>query len=304
MFNSPQYQLRILERPTEMTAVEDLQRLVWPDCETDIVPAHLLITLAHNGSVVIGAYTQEKQASEEDLIGFVYGFPGLEEGAEGTIFKYCSHQLGVHPDYRSQGIGFALKRAQWQIARHQGYQRITWTYDPLLSRNGYLNINRLGATCSAYHRDAYGQLRDGLNIGLATDRFQVDWWLNSLRVEQRLKRSSRRRLDLNHYLSAGIKIINPARITLQGWPVPENITLEDNPRPLTLVEIPSDFLALKASDPDLALEWRLHTRTLFEGLFARGYLATDFIYLPGTRPRSFYVLSHGESKLETANESR
>jgi hypothetical protein len=34
---------------------------------------------------------------------------------------------------------------------------------------------------------------------------------------------------------------------------------------------------------------------LFEGLFEDGYLLTDFVYLPGTQPRSFYVLSHGES---------
>jgi hypothetical protein len=30
-------------------------------------------------------------------------------------------------------------------------------------------------------------------------------------------------------------------------------------------------------------------------LFEQGYLVTDFVHLPGTHPRSFYVLSHGES---------
>jgi predicted GNAT superfamily acetyltransferase len=67
--------------------------------------------------------------------------------------------------------------------------------------------------------------------------------------------------------------------------------------PLLLVEIPSDYQALKAVNFDLALHWRLHARGLFEDLFKRGYLVTDFVVLKGTHPRSFYVLSHGESTL-------
>jgi predicted GNAT superfamily acetyltransferase len=43
------------------------------------------------------------------------------------------------------------------------------------------------------------------------------------------------------------------------------------------------------------LRWRLHIRAIFEDLFASGYLVTDFAFLPGREPRSFYVLSHGDS---------
>jgi chorismate synthase len=67
--------------------------------------------------------------------------------------------------------------------------------------------------------------------------------------------------------------------------------------PFLLLEIPADFPALRAEEPDLALEWRLHTRPLFEESFASGYLVTDFVHLAGSQPRSFYVLSHGESTL-------
>jgi predicted GNAT superfamily acetyltransferase len=281
--------------PEEMDSVIDLQRAIWSGSETDIVPSHLLVTLAHNGSVVIGAFAQAEDADTERLIGFAFGFPGLVRSAEGAAYKFCSHQLGVHPDYRGRGVGFAIKRAQWQFARQQGYDRITWTYDPLLSSNGHFNIHKLGATCNTYERNFYGSLNDGLNAGLHTDRFQVDWWLRSRRVERRLSRHPRPELDLDHVLSAGGAIVNPVESTQNVWPVPGKISLERNTDAVLLVQIPPNFLALKAADLDLALAWRLHSRTLFETLFAEGYLVTDFIRQRGSQPRSFYVLSHGES---------
>ena len=124
--------------------------------------------------------------------------------------------LGVHPAYRDHGIGFTLKRAQWQMVRHQGLDRITWTFDPLLSRNAYLNIARLGAVCNTYLRAVYGELRDGINAGLPSDRLQVDWWVNSQRVNRRLSRRARPPLDLAHYLAAGAQVINPTR-RLERW---------------------------------------------------------------------------------------
>jgi predicted GNAT superfamily acetyltransferase len=298
-----EWTLRILDTPEDLAAVEALQRLVWPGSETEVVPVHMLIAVVHNGGLVIGAFGE---AGAGELRGFVYGFPGLYFTPDGPRPMHCSHQLGVHPDYRDSGLGFALKRAQWQMVRHQGLDRVTWTYDPLLSRNAHLNIAKLGAVCNTYQQDVYGDLRDGLNKGLPTDRFVVDWWVNTKRVERRLSTKARRRLDLAHFLAAGAEIINPTKAGEDGWPKPVSAAIpeqavsgegmgDQGEDALLLVEIPADFLALKVADPELALDWRLHSRALFEALFAQGYLVTDFIYLPGTHPRSFYVLSHGES---------
>jgi len=323
--------LHILETSQEMEAVEELQRRTWPGSETDIVPAHLLLAAVHNGGLVVGAYAGpayrpfsvrsdlEPQSlwemgremdSETDpsLVGFVFGFPGFYATPDGPRLKHCSHMLGVHPDFRDQGMGFALKRAQWQMVRHQGIDRVTWTYDPLLSRNAFLNIARLGAVCNTYLPNEYGEMRDAINAGLPSDRFQVDWWVNSPRVVRRLSKKPRPRLDLAYCLAAGAEIIIPTEAWERGLPRPIKAPLshtigiqgqggEGAKHRILLLEIPSDFLALKAADPSLALEWRLHTRQLFEELFQRGYLATDFIYLPGAPARSFYVLSDGESTL-------
>jgi predicted GNAT superfamily acetyltransferase len=300
--------LRILETPEEIALVEDLQRQVWPGNETEIVPAHILLTALHNGGLVIGAFLDDEETHTEKMIGVVFGFPGLYHTPDGPRPKHCSHLLGILDEYRDQGTGFALKRAQWQMVRHQGLDRITWTYDPLLSRNAYLNITKLGTVCNTYLVNEYGMLRDGINQGLPSDRFQVDWWVNSQRVNHRLSRRARRPLDLAHYFAAGAEVINPTEIGEDGLPYPHpNDSYEPLPRstdpgrrevaPLLLVEIPADFQVLKSSNFDLALRWRLHARSLFMDLFNRGYLVTDFVFLKGAHPRSFYVLSHGDTTL-------
>jgi len=284
--------IRLLETLEEMTAVEALQREVWPGSETDVVPAHLLITVVHNGGVVLGAFVGDQ------LVGFVFGFPGLEFTPDGPRPKHCSHMAGVLPEHRDSGIGFALKRAQWQMVRHQSLDHVTWTYDPLLSRNAYLNIARLGAVCSTYRRSEYGEMRDDVNAGLPSDRFQIDWWINTKRVERRLGKHVRPTLKLGHLARVGVRPFytlktGPGNLVRPPKHVP---ALEAQ---LIAAEVPSDFLALKAADFPLARDWRFFSREFFETAFAKGFIVTDFIFDPGENtPRSFYILVDGESTLD------
>lgn len=284
----PTFNIRLLETPEDIRLVEELQRVVWPGSETEIVPAHMLITAVHNGGLVLGAFDGDQ------LVGFVFGFPGFEMVPDGPRLKHCSHMLGVHPDYRDFGLGFRLKRAQWQMARKQGIDHITWTYDPLLSRNAHLNIARLGAVCNTYRRSEYGELRDGLNAGLPTDRFQVDWWLNTARVQRRLGQDARPVLRLDSFLDAGIKPIVWVEPDASGWPRPPRHWNRPEDR-LVLAEIPTDFHALKSADMELARAWRFFSREVFETCFAAGYIVTDFVHDQG---HSFYVLTYGESTLD------
>ena len=280
--------IKILESPEDMASIEELQRAVWPGSETDVVPAHLMITAVHNGGLVVGAFIEEK------LVGFVFGFPGIEFTPDGPRPKHCSHMMGIRPDQRDLGIGFALKRAQWQMVRHQGLDHITWTYDPLLSRNAYLNIAKLGAVCNTYRRSEYGDMRDGLNAGLPSDRFVVDWWINTRRVERRLGKRPRRPLKLENFSKAELQPLYAPHSNANDWLRPPEHFSALNGK-LALAEIPSDFSALKDADFSLARDWRFFSRELFETAFAEGYLVTDFVY---DQSRSFYVLAHGESTLE------
>ena len=292
--------LRVLETPAEMRAVEELAATVWPGSDRDIVPDHLLLSVAHNGGLVAGAFDGDR------LVGFVFGYPGLQGSSDGFRPKHCSHQLAVHPDYRSAGVGFALKRLQWRFVRDQGLDRITWTYDPLLSRNAHLNIAKLGAVCNTYLRDAYGNQRDELNAGLASDRFEVDWWINSGRVLRRMQDNSqeqtpeaRRAREAAGFdatlLKRAVRLNPPSSGKLPPPPLLQELKAREagyrGGPACVLVEIPHDFASVKATDAALAADWRAHTRACFEHLFGEGFAVTGFLHRAGPRPRATYVLT-------------
>jgi predicted GNAT superfamily acetyltransferase len=298
-----EFEIRPLRTLDEFRAAEDVQRATWQSDDLDIVPLHLLLTAAKNGGVVLGAFARSG-GTVEQLIGFVFGFIGTSdhrfgrEAPAAVKLKHCSHQLGVRPEWQSRGVGYALKVAQREAVLSQGLRHITWTYDPLESRNAHLNITRLGAVCNTYLRNLYGELRDDLNRNLASDRFQVDWWIDSRRVEVRLSRQ-RPPLQLRHYLDAGAAIVNPAIHDQAGgpWCADSIVTLDDD---RFLVEFPSNIQTIKQLNAELAYCWRLQVRSICEEGFARGYSVIDCLYEPGPPARSFYVLQRlepGESTL-------
>jgi predicted GNAT superfamily acetyltransferase len=291
------FSIRPMKTIDECQQAEELQRRAWRVDEVDVTPAHVLLTVAKNGGVVLGAFAPLD--GREHMIGFVFGFLGTREGYYGpeapaaVKLKHCSHQLGVLPEWQGRGVGYALKVAQREAVRGQALRLITWTYDPLESRNANLNITKLGAVCNTYLRNLYGELRDDLNRGLPTDRFQVDWWIDSRRVETRL---SQRRPPLTRdlYEQAGTPILNRVTFNAAGLPVPP-----DEVQPLEssrgLVEFPALFQDVKRLDPGLARAWREQMRAIFEAAFAAGFTVTDMVYERGVTPRAFYVITHTEA---------
>ncbi|NOZ71566.1 MAG: hypothetical protein GXP38_06590 [Chloroflexi bacterium] len=276
--------IRPLHDISECRAAEVVQSTVWPGDNMLVVPAHLLLTAAHNGGVVLGAW------DGDTLVGFVFGFLGARSAAADVPLsaglKHCSHMLAVLPAYRNRHIGINLKWAQRQSVLEQGLDLITWTYDPLEARNAHLNITRLGALCRTYLPNLYGEMQDALNQGLPSDRFQVDWWVASPRVIQRQTTPPSPPDALNES-----DLLNPSTPDAEyGLPRPSEPRRSSFP-PRPLVEIPADFQRLKRRDSGLALAWRLQTRELFTTLFAQGYQVDTFFRrtIEG-RPRAFYGL--------------
>lgn len=282
------YTIRLLEEYEDMLRIEKLIDVIWSGGPADAVPAHVLITFVHNGGLAFGAF------DGDEMIGLAFGFLGFHDTSLGRIVKHCSHQMGVHPAHRGRGIGFALKKAQWQMVRNQGIDLITWTFDPLLSQNAYLNIGRLGAICHTYQRELYGNMVDALNAGLASDRFEVEWWVNTRRVDQRLDAANYARINLDDYRKADAQqLYTPEKNVTSGLLLaPETYVMPE--QKLVLMPIPSDFQTMRSIDFALAREWRFFTRKVFETAFAAGYIVTDFVHEMG---ESYYILTDGNAQI-------
>ncbi len=268
---------------------ERLQQIIWESKAVEVVPTHLLLTFQRHGGVVLGAFAPAGQ-----LVGFAFGFVGQvaadRPAAARLRWQHCSHELGVLRQWRGLGVGYRLKLAQRDWVRQQGLELMTWTYDPLEMPNATLNIGKLGAVCSCYLPNLYGSMADGLNAGLPSDRFEVEWWLNSAHVAQRV-RTGWQRPVLETLLAEGTALVNPGTGEAERRPG----RLQHTEAPQVLVEVPAHFQGLKKRDLALAREWRLHCREAFETYFAAGYSVCDLV-IPGAdrAPQAYYLLRQGD----------
>ena len=249
----------------EITILEELEKMqkvehaVWGDMPT---PVHQTYTAYHNGGVIIGAFLDGK------MIGFQYSFAGFN----GEKPYLVSHTLGILPKYRKSGLGGAIKLKQAEVAAKKGYDMMIWTFDPLESVNAYLNLHKLGGIAAKYKENHYGELDDGLNNGLATDRFQVEWYF--------LK--ERERLDIAFDASKVLLEMGENR-------KPKRTSVEfRNDGDMWFVAIPDNIQEIKRHGIDLAIEWRLATREIFKLLLANGYQGRDMIRGKGVSYYCFF----------------
>jgi predicted GNAT superfamily acetyltransferase len=271
-------EIRPIQTLEEYREIEQVQRRVWGCDDVSVVPDHMTLTIHRHGGLALGAFDAEQEGR---MVGFLIGLVALSPAGD---VSHWSHMMGVLPEYRDRSIGQGLKLAQRRHVQAQGIDLIEWTFDPLESRNAYLNFHKLGVVCDTYLRNVYGNLRNEINASLPTDRFQVAWHIDSPRVAV-WARGAVRRMALSGFQAQGVRIVNPA-VEEQGVlrPASETQPLED---PLVLVQIPADLQAIKVADLALAAAWREHTRALFERVFDQGYTAVDLLFEAG---KSCYLL--------------
>ena len=284
--------IRPVETVADLRKLESLQITIWNMSEMEVVPARTMHAISYNGGLLLGAY------DGDEVVGFIFAVIGTVQGLEQRVDQVAAARLqlystimGVLPAYQGQGIGYRLKLAQREFALRNGLRLVTWTYDPLESRNAWLNIGKLGAVCHQYLRDFHGK-QGGINAGLSTDRFYVEWWVTGNRARSRVGRG-RRPLSFEQLIAGRAILINEASFGEGGLPLPP-ATFAESDANLILAEIPSDFQAVKRHDMDLARRWRAHTRVLFEHYFEHKYIVTDFARRTDEkeRERSYYVLTY------------
>lgn len=165
-------QIRPLNGVADFTQAEQVQQQTWGFSDRDVVPAAIFSVAHHFGGQALGAFEAER------MVGFALALGTVEQGHT----HLHSHMVAVLPDFQDQGLGRLLKLAQREDALHRGISQIFWTFDPLQSRNAFLNIARLGGLGVRYLPNLYGQTSSPLHSGLPTDRLLIAWQLESPRV--------------------------------------------------------------------------------------------------------------------------
>ena len=271
----------------EARHIERIIQAAWGADPKIAVPDHLTITIAReNGGVVLLAWDGERP------VGFCLGFLSYVEKDGEKRLKHCSHMAGVIPEYRGRKVGEMIKWAQREAVLALGIDHITWTYDPLETLNGRLNIHKLGAVCHTYKRNIYGDGRDSLNWGVPTDRFQVDWWLDSERVRAH-KAGKRPDVSFAEWQARGVKVVNGVTAVDDVWrpgEIDESLFAGEK----LFVAVPRNYQQVKKASVELGLAWRLHTREIFERAFSQGFTVTDLLV---TDSLCYYLLEKASSLL-------
>jgi predicted GNAT superfamily acetyltransferase len=243
----------------QMERLTDAQRLfedVWRPAEGNPSPmtGELLRALAHAGCYVVGAFAGTRMVGAS--AGFFTAPPEL---------ALHSHITGVAPGREHRGVGFALKVHQraWSLAR--GLATVVWTFDPLVARNAWFNLAKLGATPTGYLEDFYGPMTDAINAGTASDRLLLTWRLRDPAVAAACAGTPRQPTvpdGTEPALEIGPGLEPVARTTAA---------------PAVTVAVPPDVERL---GPDGRRAWRAAVRQALGGRLAEGAAVTGFLRRP------------------------
>ncbi len=231
--------VRELTSLADLADAADLFSATWPGQPP--AGTNLLRAVSHAGGYVAGARDEGGV-----LLGAAMGFLARHDGP-----ALHSHLAAVVPAARGRGIGVALTRHQRDWAAGHGLVAVTWTFDPLVRRNAWLNLAKLGAGVDAYLPDFYGPMDDGINDGSETDRLLAVW-------------------DVQPPPVAPLTSADAAAAALEdagGAPVPHDVPPDAG---LVAVATPADVEDLRRTDPELATRWRYAVRATLAPLLDHG----------------------------------
>ena len=258
--------IRDLHGIDDYRAVVDLEQAIWGYTDlNDIITVPVFIITLKRGGILIGAFDESDR-----MIGFAFSIVGMKDGKP----TQWSHMMGVLKEQRQSGLGRLLKLAQRDRALAAGFDLMEWTFDPLQATNAHLNFTKLGVVCDEYAENVYGESTSALHRGTPTDRFVVEWWLRKPHVERRIAAERQSGVSVRADDAAHAPMVNQTGVAGEfRTPGSADLALET---PRVWVEIPPGFTEMQQQSPELAREWRFHSREIFETYFRRGYRAVDF----------------------------
>ena len=224
----------MVEDIDQMTKLSDFFNFIWAD-GPDVVSFDLGYALLHVGGYASLAYL------EDQIVGASFGARGVYEGKQ----VLHSHVTAV----TVAGVGFELKKHQFNWAKQQDFEAITWTFDPMVRRNCVFNLEKLGAKAIEFLPNFYGTMTDIINVGDVSDRLFAY-------------------LPLTENLGGkpGLKIENIALANLDGRPQ----ICDFDPNSPFAIYLPEDIEQLRRSDLDLVRDWRESINQILPQAFLRG----------------------------------
>jgi len=260
--------IRELSELEELRQLADLFAEVWGRAGQPSVDPDILKALSYSGNYVSGAYSDGRLIG--GLVGWIGGVPPHE-------LHMHSHILGVAAGSAARGLGFELKQHQRRWCLERELDVMEWTTDPLVRRNVYFNLAKLGASATRYLVNFYGEMADGLNAGEESDRLLIHWRLDSHEAEDAAAGRAQA-LETDRLVAAGASPI----LSLGGSGEP--VAAPSHDAGVLLCQVPEDIVQLRHADPSLARSWRLALRAALTGAIARGYAIT------GATRSGWYVL--------------
>jgi len=286
---------------------EDLRNEIWdfPDDRLSGARNMMCENVFHEGgSLFIGAFVEAPgggfTADGKNLVGFCYGFVGVRDKEvafrDRTNLRFYSQYAGVRKAYQSYGLGIRLKEFQREMVLGLlGVSTVICTYDPLTGVNAHRNVHHFGMDVLEYRVATYGEYGGLLNrLDVPTDRFLMSWDLD--RKAKKPAYGLEAALAAPQPIVAGYRSVKGKTSQLELEVVrATNISVAGD---TLLVRIPLDFYRMlqetDVADADvrrIPVDWRLATREVFQGFFARGYRVIDFRKANGSVPSNYYVLS-------------
>lgn len=239
-----------VEEMADLHAVSELFAQVWGRNDEGVpLNSEVLRALAHSGGAVTVA---------RDVDGTLLGAAALALAADAGTYSLIA---ATAPGSSDRGLGHALKLRQRAWALRRGRTSMTWTFDPLVSRNARFNLVKLGARAEGYLPSFYGEMHDDINQGDDSDRLVATWRLAGPAAVAASERTAKDPLDPS--------VLTVLAVGPDGEP--SHVRADDE---VTWIRVPADIVAVRRDDPAAAARWRTATREAFLDALASGLVAS------------------------------